>query len=228
VTPSLGFRVIPFKALVVVAVLAHAAPARADTQLWVLASISKSIAEDWRLNVEVAPRWERDASDYSRTVMRTQLARLVRKNVAVGVGYEFQNPSSFYVRREHRLWQQVAVQHAPRGWLVSQRARVEQRWLGNVDPLVIRARYAVRAGRLFGAGRRWQWFALDETMLTLRGDDFAYPQGFDRNRLGAGIGRAVSPHLTLETGYTWQAINRPGRIPTQHDSMIVVNVLARY
>jgi hypothetical protein len=218
----------PFKVLVVVALLGFPVPARADAQLWVLASMTKAIAEEWRINVDVAPRWERDVSDHSRTVLRSQLARFVRSNIAVGVGYEFQNPASFYVRREHRVWQQVAIQHTAAGWQLSHRARIEQRWLRDVDPLVVRTRYAVRAARYVDASRRWQWFVLDEAMYTVRGDDVVYPQGFDRNRLGAGVGRAVSPHLTLETGYTWQAINRQGRIPTQHDSMIVLNVLARY
>jgi hypothetical protein len=217
-----------FQALVVVAVLGTPAPARADAQLWVLASMTKSLSDDWRINVDVAPRWERDASDYSRTVWRTQLARLVRRNVAVAAGYEFQNPASFYVRQEHRIWQQVQVQHLAAGWTLSHRARVEERWLRNIDPLVVRARYALRAGRPFGGRGRWQWFALDEAMYTLRGDDVFYPQGFDRNRLGAGIGRALSPNLTVEAGVTWQAINRSGRIPTQHDGLIALNVLARY
>jgi hypothetical protein len=221
-------RCLPFAALVVVAILGCPVSAWADAQLWVLASMTKSIAEDWRLNVDVAPRWERDASDYSRTVMRVQLARLVRKNVALSGGYEFQNPASFYVRREHRIWQQVAVQYVAGGWMLSHRARVEERWLRNIEPLVVRARYQFRAGRPLGSTGDWSWFVLDETLVTLRGDDLFYPQGLDRHRLGAGIGRALSPHLTVETGYTWQAINRPGRVPVQNDHLFLLNVLARY
>lgn len=226
--PSLVARRFLFQTLVVVVVLGVPVPARADVQLWVLASMTKSIAEDWRLNVDVAPRWERDASDYSRTVMRAQLARLIRRNVAFGVGYEFQNPASFYVRRENRLWQQVAVQHGVGGWMLSHRARVEQRWLRNIDPLVVRARYGIRAGRYIDRSRRWQWFALDEVLYTVRGDDLLYPQGLDRHRLGAGIGRTLSPHLTVEAGYTWQAINRPLGFPLQHDHLLIFNLLARY
>jgi hypothetical protein len=228
VIPSLAFRLIPFKALVVVAVLGLPAPARADVQLWVLASMTKAIAEDWRLNVDIAPRWERDGSDYSRTVMRTQLARFLRRNVALGVGYEFQNPASFYVRREHRIWQQVQIQQAAGRWSLSHRARLEQRWLRGIDPLVLRTRYQFRAARPVGTSRHWSWLLLEEVLYTVRGDDLFYPQGLDRHRLGTGVGRALSPHLTAEWGYTWQVINRPGRIPAQHDHMLVVNLLARY
>lgn len=201
---------------------------RADAQLWVLASMTRSLPGDWRVNVEVAPRWERDAADYSRTVMRAQLARLIRRNVALGVGYEFQNPASFYVRREHRLWQQVQTQQAAGRWTLSHRARFEQRWLRNVDPLVLRARYQFRAAHPVGASRVWSVLLLDELLYTVRGDDRFYLRGLDRHRLGGGFGRALSPHLTLESGYTWQVINRPGRIPVQHDHIIVLNVLARY
>ena len=209
-------------------ILVLPSPARADTQLWVMASMTRSLSDQWRVNAEVAPRWERDVSDYSRTVMRAQLARVFGRSVALGVGYEFQNPSAPYVRREHRIWQQVQLQHTGRRWTLSHRARFEQRWLREVDPLVLRARYQFRASYPVGPSRAWSWLLLDEVLFTVRGDDRAYPQGVDRHRLGSGLGRVLSPHLTVEGGYTWQVINRPGRFPVQHDHMVVLNVLARY
>ena len=209
-------------------VLALPSPARADTQLWVLASVTRSLSDQWRVNAEVAPRWERDASDYSRTVMRTQLARVFGGNVALGVGYEFQNPAAPYVRREHRIWQQVQAQQAAGRWTLSHRARLEQRWLREIDPLVLRARYQFRAAHPIGQSRAWSWLLLDEVLYTLRGDDRTYTQGLDRHRLGTGLGRVVSAHLSVESGYTWQVINRRGPIPVQHDHIIVFNVLTRY
>ena len=209
-------------------ILALPSSARADTQLWVMASMTRSLSDQWRVNVEVAPRWERDVSDYSRTVMRAQLARVLGRSVALGVGYEFQNPSAPYVRREHRIWQQAQLQHTGRRWTLSHRARFEQRWLRDVDPLVLRARYQFRAAHPIGHSRAWSWLLLDEILYTVRGDGRAYPQGLDRHRLGSGFGRVLSPHLTVEGGYTWQVINRPGRLPIQHDHLILFNVLARY
>lgn len=217
-----------FVALGVLPLVLVASPARADTQLWVMASIARSLGDHWRVNAEVAPRWERDASDYSRTVMRAQLSRVFGSSLALGVGYEFQNPSAPYVRREHRIWQQVQLQQAAGRWTLSHRARFEQRWLHHVDPLVLRARYQFRASHPIGHSRAWSWLLLDEVLYTVRGDDRAYPQGLDRHRLGSGLGRVLSPLLTVEGGYTWQVINRPGRFPVQHDHMIVLNVLARY
>ena len=73
--------------------LACVLPARADGQIWVLASVTKTLAVDWRLNVDFAPRWERDASDYSRNVLRAEIARALGKQVAVGFGYEFTQPA---------------------------------------------------------------------------------------------------------------------------------------
>ena len=71
-------------------------------------------------------------------------------------------------------------------------------------------------------------FALIVLASITRLPALAYPQGLDRHRVGSGLGRVLSPHLTVEGGYTWQVINRPGRFPVQHDHMIVFNVLARY
>jgi hypothetical protein len=209
-------------------ILVLPAPARADTQLWVMASMTRLLTDQWRVSAEVAPRWERDASDYSRTVMRTQLARMFGKTVTVGVGYEFQNPSARYVRREHRIWQQVQLHQAQGRWSLAHRARLEQRWLRDIDPLVLRARYQFRAAHPIGASRLWSVLLLDELLYTVRGDDRFYSRGLDRHRLGGGLGRALSPHLTVEGGFTWQVINRPGVLPVQHDHMIVVNMFARY
>lgn len=213
---------------VLLIILVLSSPTKADTQLWVMASMTRSLSEQWRVNAEVAPRWERDVSDYSRTVMRAQLARVFGRSVALGVGYEFQNPSAPYVRREHRIWQQVQLQHTGRRWTLSHRARFEQRWLREVDPLVLRARYQFRAAHPIGGSPAWSWLLLDEVLYTVRGDDRFYLRGLDRHRLGSGVGRVLSPHLTFEGGYTWQVINRPGSFPAQHDHMLVLNVLARY
>jgi len=208
--------------------LASAVAACADGQIWVLTSLTKTVAVDWRVSVDFAPRWERDASDYSRNVLRTQIARVLGKHVTLAAGYEFTKPASFVVRREHRIWQQVQVQQRLGAWTLSHRGRVEERWLRLAPSTVVRTRYQFRAAHPIAQSRRWSWQVLDEVLYTLRGARLGPVQGFDRNRLGGGVSHALSEHVTVEAGYTWQFIDRPPPEPDHHDHLAVLNLLARY
>lgn len=209
-------------------VLGSGVPALADGQLWLLASVTKTIGEVWRLNAEVAPRWEQDVSDYSRTVLRTQVARRVGERVWLGAGYEHHSPDALYVRRENRVWQQVQILHPAGGWTLSHRARIEERWLEFAQEMSMRARYQFRASHPITRGSRWSWLVLDEVLVTTRGARLGPPQGFDRHRIGGGVGRTLNDHVSIEGGVTWQYINRPPPLRNQNDHWIVLSLLARY
>jgi len=218
----------PTSLLAVAFWLACPAPAHADGQIWVLASLTKAFAVDWRLSVDFAPRWERDASDYSRTVLRVQIARVLGKRVMLAAGYEHTEPESIIVRREDRLWQQVQVQQRPGAWSVSHRARFEERWLRLAPSTVVRLRYQLRAAHPIANSQVWSWQVFDEVFFTLRGTRLGPSQGFDRQRLGGGVSRALSSHVTAEVGYAWQLINRPRPLSNQNDHYAILNLLARY
>lgn len=205
-----------------------ATPALADEQIWVLASVTKAFAANWRVTFDYAPRWERDASDYSRSVLRAQLARMLGKSVLVGAGYEFTDSASVVVRQEHRLWQQVQLQQRLGAWTLTHRGRLEERWLHLAPSTVVRVRYQLRAMHPIAQSHVWAWQLFDEAFFTLRGTQQGPAQGFDRHRLGGGISRALSPHVTVEAGYTWQFINRAHPLPDEHDNFAVFNLLARY
>lgn len=208
--------------------LASAVAARADGQIWALVSLTKTVAVDWRVSVDVAPRWERDASDYSRTVLRAQIARVFGTRTVLGFGYEFTEPASLVTRQEHRIWQQVQVQQRVGAWTLSHRGRLEERWLRFAPSTVVRTRYQFRAAHPIAHSRRWSWLVLDEVLYTLRGTRLGPAQGFDRHRIGGGVARALSDHITVEGGYTWQFINRQPPLPAQHDHFAVFTLIARY
>ena len=69
---------------------------------------------------------------------------------------------------------------------------------------------------------------LDEVLITTRGARLGPPQGFDRHRIGGGLGRALNDHVSIEGGVTWQYINRPPPIRNQNDHWVVLSLLARY
>ena len=202
--------------------------ARADGQLWVLASVTKTIATDWRVNAEVSPRWERDLSDYTKASLRAQVSRMVSGSLALNVGYEYQDPASMLARREHRIWQQAQVRQPLGGWVLTHRARVEERRLRLVPSVVVRARYQLRAARPVGEGSPWSWLVFDEVLYTVRGAGLLYVRGLDRQRVGGGLSRTLSAHVTVEGGYMWQVLNRPTPARNQSDHAVLMGALYRF
>ena len=208
--------------------LACAVSAHADGQLWLLASVTRSLTPDWRVSVDFAPRWERDISDYSRNVLRLQVARALGAKVAVVGGYEYTDSRSVVTRDEHRVWEQVQVQQRVGSWTLSHRGRLEQRWLHLAPSVVVRTRYQFRASHPIAGSRRWSWQVLDEVLYTVRGTRFGPEQGFDRHRLGGGVAHALIDASHRRRRVHVAVHQPPHPLTNQHDHFAVFTFLARY
>ena len=154
----------------------------------------------WRLNAEVAPRYEQDVSDYSRTVVRAQVSRLLGKRVWLGAGYEHHSPDAPVraPREPHlaagadsascgRLDALIARAWRSAGWSSRSRCRCGR---GTSSAPVTRSR---RESLVMAGARR----AAGHHPRRASGP----PQGFDRHRVGGGLGRALSAHVSIEGGY---------------------------
>ena len=164
------------------------------------------LSENWRSHVEVQPRWFDDASDLGLVIVRTGVGRRITSRLTGWAGYAWvprmQHPG---VRHEQRLWQQLSLALPPAAaWTFSSRLRLEQRWLEPWEGVSHRLRGMVRVQRPFAAGSRWGLAVYDELMITLDDTELGPEQGFDRNRLFAGVMRTLSPAATLEAGYLWE------------------------
>ena len=112
-------------------------------------------------------------------------------------------------------------------WTLSQRARLEERWLDQAPSLVLRARYQLRATRPIRGGP-WGVIGMGELFLTVRGTRLGPDQGVDRGRLGAGMSRRLAPQVAVEAGYVWEYINRPTPEPNAINGALAMNVAVRF
>ncbi|MGE4083652.1 MAG: DUF2490 domain-containing protein [Vicinamibacterales bacterium] len=214
-------------AIVVCLLHAAAAPATAqhthDAQLWVQ-TLALGRIGDWRTHLEVQPRVFDDGSELGLTVLRGAVGRALHPRVSAWLGYAWV-PRTFGpgVRHEQRIWQQLLL--APPafgGWVPQVRLRLEQRWQNEPwDGSSHRLRTLVRAQRPLDAGRRWQLAGYNELMVTFDETPDGPRQGYDRNRVYAGLMRTVAPALTVEGGYIWEhsPIDGPG---DRHDHAAIV------
>lgn len=177
-----------------------------DRQVWLQGLALGQLSENWRSHLEVQPRWFDDSSELGLTIVRTAIGRRVTPRVTAWLGHAWV-PRTFGegVRHEQRIWQQLSMAGPALGaWTTSGRLRVEQRWLDPWDGVSHRVRMMARAQRPVGTTRQWGVWAYDELMVTLDDTPRGPQDGFDRNRLSAGISRRLSPLVSFDAGYVWE------------------------
>ncbi|HEX7846525.1 MAG TPA: DUF2490 domain-containing protein [Chitinophagaceae bacterium] len=126
---------------------------------------------------------------------------------------------------EHRLWEQLLINHKWKNISVSHRFRLEQRFIPrvivqpdelNVDGFVMmnRFRYFIRniipfksqptfSKGMFGALQ-------NEVFVNVTGKRKTNGEFFDQNRLYIATGYRISPKADIEVGYMYQYVNGSG------------------
>lgn len=200
---------------VVLLALAVALPARAveeEAQAWFLATARGPIAGNWRLYVEAQPRIDGDG--LRQLILRPALGYQVARVWSLWQGYGW-TPSFDPFTSEQRLFQQSLLE-MPRGILpfaVTNRTRIEERWIENVSGVSVRARHMLRVTQPLDSGGRWALVAYDEPFATLNPTGGGPRSGFDQNRAFLGFSRALGSGTRIELGYLNQFLNAASPSP---------------
>ncbi|MDD9965021.1 MAG: DUF2490 domain-containing protein [Myxococcales bacterium] len=116
---------------------------------------------------------------------------------------------------EHRIWQQLTLQHAAAGWLVQSRTRLEQRFSELADDVGLRVREFVRVNYRPWPDLPFGVAVWDELFVGLNDPGWAV-QGFDQNRLFVGPALYVMKSLRIEVGYAFVYLGREPADRIQH------------
>jgi hypothetical protein len=217
------------RALACIAIVAFGAPpvAADDVQFWPTFSVYTPTTDGWKASVEVQGRWTDDLETYNRTVYRLNGGRSVTPRLELLGGWELTAPSSSAVGREQRLWQQAEYTVRSGRWTVSNRVRLEQRFLAGVDEVASRLRCRFRLQHSVG-GSKWTIGASEELWLHLTTVELAGQRGVDQNRLAVTAFRAVTPHLSIEPGYLYIDANVPAPRRNRGAHVATLQVTARF
>jgi len=113
------------------------------------------------------------------------------------------------VVHEHRIWEQVILQHAFDFRLSLQaRTRLEQRFSEAGSDVGLRLRQLVRAGWQFVPDVPLGVVVWDELFVGFADTDWGARGGFDQNRLFAGLFLQMAPFARLELGYLFLYVER--------------------
>ena len=180
-------------------------PAVNDAQLWLQGLALLPIGDAWTIHAEAQPRWNDDISQRDQLILRGAIGRRVSARITLWGGYAY-NPRWVDDERldEQRTWQQLSATFPNMGkWASSLRVRQEQRYLADWGDASHRLRVMGRFVRPIGASV-WSLALWDEYLVTLDETSGGPNQGFDQNRVFAGVLRKLSEDVTFEGGYLWQ------------------------
>lgn len=198
-----------------------------DVQVWSLTVVTSQLSEKWRSHLELQPRVFDNGRELGITLFRGAVGRQVTPRVSLWGGYgviaRSLGPTTTW---EKRAWQQMLVSLPRAGtWVPLVRLRLEQRWIPQRADTSHRVRVMARGQRQFKANSPWHVAFYDEAMFTLDTTASGPYRGYDRNRAFGGVGRRLSPAVTIEGGYLWE--NSTVRGPAQrneHVGLVTLNV----
>jgi hypothetical protein len=185
-----------------------------DGRAWLVLTGQGRIAPNIRLFGEIQPRLTLPGLSADSVIWRGAVGRDLTPSTSVWVGYGWMpqyGDTSFGggYRSEQRGFLQLLSNERRWGGGLVNRTRFEDRHLEGADPSY-RLRHMLRYTHPLSAGAPWSWAASDELFVTLNegGGRKAPAQGFDQNRVFAGIDRSVGP-FTLEVGYLLNFVRQP-------------------
>jgi len=141
-------------------------------------------------------------------LVRGYLGYRVNKHLSVAQGMAWVQSFQPQLWTESRPFQQVLLEGKLKRLKITNRFRVEERFIRGVNGVGIRLRDEVRLIYPLGKSDKWSLVAFDEVFCNMNNFSGAsseytrYPQrGIDQNRLFVGVSRKLNNHMAATAGY---------------------------
>lgn len=201
-----------------------AGAADSDLQQWTLLVVQGDLSNRWRGYFELQPRIGRDADGLERLLVRPAFGYKLRPNVSLWLGYGYTPLFEPEFSPEHRIFQQFLTEHRIGDLDITNRARLEQRFIDGVGETSHRFRHMLRLAHPLDRKKKWSIIAFDELFWNLNSTRAGPESGFDQNRVFLGVGRVINPQLRVEAGYLWNFIDAPSGRPNRSLDVILISL----
>lgn len=158
----------------------------------------------WRYSTDAQFQWWEDSADFSRVLLRAGLGYVISPHWSLWGGYGFvwtDPPVGGAEIQEHRLWQQVLWAGEWRGFHISLRHRLEERFVEGSQDTAWRSRHQLRASHLIPGTAKLSVILWDELLFHLNDTSLPTQAGLDQNRCFGGLGWQWTHSLRTEIGY---------------------------
>lgn len=193
---------------------------------WVQVFNTIRLNKKWSLHAEYQWRRVDGLKNWQQSLLRVGVNRKLNDLVTIHLGYGWIETfpygdfpiASAGTFPEHRIYEQITFRQPIKKWTFTHRFRIEQRWLGRVQPgtdreieqwvFMHRFRYQFKAQLNILA--KWYAFAADEIFIGA-GKNVGI-NIFDQNRIFLCAGYKLSPAISIEAGYFNQTLQQGRRI----------------
>ena len=164
--------------------------------------------------------------------VRGMLGYRFNKHVSLGQGYTWVQSFQPQLWTEHQPFQQVLLEGKLKRLKLSNRLRVEERFIQGLDGVGVRLREEVKLVYPLDKAEKWSLIAFDElfcnlnTMRTGSSEYTVVPhQGIDQNWLFIGLSRKLNRHMSATAGYMLRNNNvENSGIPLPRNHMIMLTL----
>lgn len=143
-----------------------------------------SAGENWRLYMEVQPRFRGSGKDIDQLLLRPMVGYALSPQLTVWLGYGhiLSYPAVGATVHENRIFQQVTWQGPTALGALQSRTRLEQRMVTNRNDTGWRFREMLKLTRPVETGSRISLVGFDEFFYNFNSTDWGARSGFDQNR----------------------------------------------
>lgn len=197
---------------------ASAGAAEDDVQIWPVVTLHHGLSDHWGAHFQSRVRFDDDVSRAKDLLVRTFGSWTNLESLTFVLGYDYLH--SFHAASEHRPWQAGEHRLRWRDLVVNNGIRLDQRFVEDVDGLVLRFRYRLRGTHPI-AGSDWFGVLSNEVFANLNDRGAGPVSGFEQNRLRAAVGVRFLGNLRVESGYEWQYAERRSSGPVNRHVFFV-------
>lgn len=199
-----------------------------NTIAWAQLFTTVRLNSKWDALVEYQWRRENGLKYWQQSLLRTGVQRKLNNQLSIAVGYGWIEtfPYGDYPLAangtfpEHRIHEQVQLKNSFGKLSLTQRLRIEQRWIGRVKPNTKREiedwMYSNRFRHLVRlqyplAGNNKLYAAIADEVFISAGKQVG-ANVFDQNRIMMMLGSKLSDRLSMEAGYINQTLFQGRRV----------------
>ena len=182
---------------------------------WIASSHQQELGGKWLALSDIQFRSGPDFRFLETILLRPAIGYKVSEKITVASGYAYlgsweEEDGNKNFEKEHRAWQHVEWEGKAGSALMSQRVRLEQRWLEAKKgyDFAQRLRYLLRFQLPFNKTsdfrRGWYGAGQDEVFVNIQNKNKVNGHSFDQNRTFLSIGYRFSANIDVEAGYLYR------------------------
>jgi len=195
--------------------------AESEGQTWAQFLSQGKLTEDLRFWGELQPRFSLDRGNFTTVMVRPGLGWQATPDLSLWLGYAWTPLLNPTWRNEHRIWSQAIYTLNLEPVVLTQRLRLESRFLENISGAGFRLRYQARLAVPVAMENALQFVTYDEVFLGLNRPAASIASGFDQNRFFVGGNYRFTPQLAFDLGYMWNLV-RNATLSTNRSNHVVM------